>query len=91
MANVVNVWSRPPVVAKAKVPADVEAWLQKIEALVAVHQARAAADATRATLERVQSGSAAQVAKVRVKSVGRLLGEAIKRIHHGDSISSLFV
>jgi ribose-phosphate pyrophosphokinase len=30
-------------------------------------------------------------AKVRVKSVGRLLGEAIKRIHHGDSISSLFV
>ena len=32
-----------------------------------------------------------QCAKVRVKSVGRLLGEAIKRIHHGDSISSLFV
>jgi len=30
-------------------------------------------------------------AKVRVKSVGRLLGEAIKRIHHGDSISSLFM
>ncbi|MGE0548011.1 MAG: ribose-phosphate pyrophosphokinase [Kofleriaceae bacterium] len=29
--------------------------------------------------------------KVRVKSVGRLLGEAIKRIHHGDSISSLFI
>ena len=29
--------------------------------------------------------------KARVKSVGRLLGEAIKRIHHGDSISSLFV
>ncbi len=29
--------------------------------------------------------------KIRVKSVGRLLGEAIKRIHHGDSISSLFV
>jgi ribose-phosphate pyrophosphokinase len=29
--------------------------------------------------------------KVRVRSVGRLLGEAIKRIHHGDSISSLFV
>ena len=24
-------------------------------------------------------------------SVGRLLGEAIKRIHHGDSISSLFM
>jgi len=32
-----------------------------------------------------------QCPKVRVKSVGRLLGEAIKRIHHGDSISSLFV
>lgn len=32
-----------------------------------------------------------QCGKVRVKSVGRLLGEAIKRIHHGDSISSLFV
>src|SRR5689334_6673512 len=29
--------------------------------------------------------------KIKVKSVGRLLGEAIKRIHHGDSISSLFV
>ncbi len=29
--------------------------------------------------------------KVRVRTVGRLLGEAIKRIHHGDSISSLFV
>ena len=30
-------------------------------------------------------------AKVRVKCVARLLGEAIKRIHHGDSISSLFI
>jgi ribose-phosphate pyrophosphokinase len=29
--------------------------------------------------------------KVVVKSVGRLLGEACKRIHHGDSISSLFI
>ncbi len=29
--------------------------------------------------------------KIRVRSVGRLLGEAMKRIHHGDSISSLFV
>jgi ribose-phosphate pyrophosphokinase len=29
--------------------------------------------------------------KLRVMSVGRLLGEAIKRIHHGDSISSLFI
>jgi ribose-phosphate pyrophosphokinase len=32
-----------------------------------------------------------QCSKVRVQSVGRLLGEAIKRIHHGDSISSLFM
>jgi ribose-phosphate pyrophosphokinase len=38
-----------------------------------------------------QTEHAAACAKVRVKSVGRLLGEAIKRIHHGDSISSLFV
>jgi ribose-phosphate pyrophosphokinase len=38
-----------------------------------------------------QTDVAAACAKVRVKSVGRLLGEAIKRIHHGDSISSLFV
>jgi ribose-phosphate pyrophosphokinase len=29
--------------------------------------------------------------KIKVKSVGRLLGEAVKRIHHGDSISSLFI
>lgn len=29
--------------------------------------------------------------KVRVLSVARLLGEAVKRIHHGDSISSLFI
>src|SRR3569623_1201701 len=29
--------------------------------------------------------------KVRVLSVARLLGEAGKRIHHGDSISSLFI
>jgi ribose-phosphate pyrophosphokinase len=32
-----------------------------------------------------------QCSNVKVRSVGRLLGEAIKRIHHGDSISSLFV
>jgi ribose-phosphate pyrophosphokinase len=29
--------------------------------------------------------------KITVLSVGRLLGEAVKRIHHGDSISSLFI
>ncbi|WP_428266967.1 ribose-phosphate pyrophosphokinase [Haliangium sp.] len=29
--------------------------------------------------------------KIRVKSVSRLLGEAVKRIHHGDSVSSLFI
>ncbi|MBU1240022.1 ribose-phosphate pyrophosphokinase [Myxococcota bacterium] len=29
--------------------------------------------------------------KIEQLSVGRLLGEAIKRIHHGDSISSLFI
>jgi ribose-phosphate pyrophosphokinase len=38
-----------------------------------------------------QSEDGAANPKIRVKSVGRLLGEAIKRIHHGDSISSLFV
>ncbi|MEM7446941.1 MAG: ribose-phosphate pyrophosphokinase [Myxococcota bacterium] len=31
------------------------------------------------------------VGKFRVLSVARLLGETIKRIHHGDSVSSLFV
>ncbi len=41
------------------------------------------------TIPQTEQGAAC--AKVRVKSVGRLLGEAIKRIHHGDSISSLFV
>jgi ribose-phosphate pyrophosphokinase len=29
--------------------------------------------------------------KIKVSSVARLLGEAVKRIHHGDSISSLFI
>jgi ribose-phosphate pyrophosphokinase len=29
--------------------------------------------------------------KFKVLSVARLLGEAIKRIHHSDSVSSLFV
>jgi ribose-phosphate pyrophosphokinase len=41
------------------------------------------------TIPLSEQGMACQ--KVRVKSVGRLLGEAIKRIHHGDSISSLFM
>ena len=29
--------------------------------------------------------------KIKQVSIGRLLGEAIKRIHHGDSISNLFI
>jgi ribose-phosphate pyrophosphokinase len=29
--------------------------------------------------------------KIKQLTVSRLLGEAIKRIHHGDSISSLFI
>jgi ribose-phosphate pyrophosphokinase len=29
--------------------------------------------------------------KIKQLSVARILGEAIKRIHHGDSISSLFI
>ncbi len=37
-------------------------------------------------------GEAGQAcAKIKTLSVGRLLGEACKRIHHGDSISSLFI
>jgi ribose-phosphate pyrophosphokinase len=28
--------------------------------------------------------------RLEVLGLGRLLGEAVKRIHHGDSISSLF-
>ncbi|GAB4569950.1 MAG: ribose-phosphate pyrophosphokinase [Haliangiales bacterium] len=37
------------------------------------------------------AGSGKASDKIRVKSVSRLLGEAVKRIHHGDSISSLFI
>ena len=37
------------------------------------------------------SEAAKTSSKFRVKSVSRLLGEAVKRIHHGDSISSLFI
>lgn len=33
---------------------------------------------------------AAQCEKIHVLTIARLLGEAVKRIHHGDSISSLF-
>ncbi|ACY16994.1 ribose-phosphate pyrophosphokinase [Haliangium ochraceum] len=43
------------------------------------------------TIPMRESGEHANVSKIRVKSVGRLLGEAVKRIHHGDSISSLFI
>jgi ribose-phosphate pyrophosphokinase len=32
-----------------------------------------------------------QCSKIRVLSIGRLLGEAIRRIHNADSVSSLFV
>ncbi len=37
------------------------------------------------------SEAGAACSKIKVISVGRLLGEAVKRIHHGDSISSLFI
>ena len=38
-----------------------------------------------------QSAAAAKSTKIKVQTVGRMLGEAVKRIHHGDSISSLFI
>ena len=37
------------------------------------------------------SPAARQCRKIKVLSVARLLGESIRRIHHGDSISSLFI
>jgi len=37
------------------------------------------------------SAEAKKCTKFKVLSVSRLLGEAVKRIHHGDSISSLFI
>ena len=37
------------------------------------------------------SEEARQCPKIRVLSIGRLLGEAIRRIHNSDSVSSLFV
>jgi ribose-phosphate pyrophosphokinase len=37
------------------------------------------------------SEAAAAMGKMKVLSVNKLLGEAIKRIHNGDSVSSLFV
>jgi ribose-phosphate pyrophosphokinase len=41
------------------------------------------------TIPQSEAGKASK--KVKVMSVARLLGEAVKRIHHGDSISSLFI
>ena len=41
------------------------------------------------TIPLTESGAACQ--KIHVLSVARLLGESVKRIHHGDSISSLFI
>src|SRR5690606_13416975 len=37
-----------------------------------------------------QHGNTSRCHKLEVLSVANLVGEAIKRIHHGDSISSLF-
>ena len=37
------------------------------------------------------SDAAVRTGKMKVLSVSRILGEAIKRIHNGDSVSSLFV
>jgi ribose-phosphate pyrophosphokinase len=37
------------------------------------------------------SPEAAQSGKIKQISIGRLLGEAIRRIHNSDSVSSLFV
>ena len=37
------------------------------------------------------SDAAQKIGKIKVLGVSRLLGEAIKRIHNGDSVSSLFV
>ncbi len=41
------------------------------------------------TIPLTEAGRACK--KIKVMSVARLLGEAVKRIHHGDSISSLFI
>ena len=38
-----------------------------------------------------QTEQSQQCSKIRVQPIGQLLGEAIRRIHHGDSISSLFI
>jgi ribose-phosphate pyrophosphokinase len=37
------------------------------------------------------SEEARNCSKIKILSIGRLLGEAIRRIHHSDSVSSLFV
>jgi ribose-phosphate pyrophosphokinase len=41
------------------------------------------------TIPLTEEGKASK--KLKVMGVSRLLGEAVKRIHHGDSISSLFI
>ena len=55
------------------------------------HQRVAALAGRRHQHDPAHASRARPARRSRVKSVGRLLGEAIKRIHHGDSISSLFM
>jgi ribose-phosphate pyrophosphokinase len=38
-----------------------------------------------------QGEKVAKCTRLEVLNVGSIVGEAVKRIHHGDSISSLFV
>ena len=54
------------------------------------HRARRSRSSSSPTPSR-RAPTSGPVRKIKVLSVARLLGEAIKRIHHGDSISSLFI